>query len=90
MKTFRDLQVGDLIFEIDYFSDVIRISKINEIQYFGLGDIYFHLSVVLGKYFPSLLYISSKELDNTIRDNVVSIVFANESDFLKAIENENI
>ena len=89
MKTFRDLQIGDFIFEIDYFSGINRISKINEIQYFGF-DIYFHLNVVLGNYFPSLLYISSKELDNTIRDNVVSIVFANESDFLKAIENENL
>lgn len=89
MKTFRDLQVGDLIFEIDYFSDINRISKINKIQYFA-GDIYFHLNTVLGNSFLPLLYISSKELDNTIRDNVVSIVFANESDFLKAIENENL
>lgn len=90
MKTFRDLQVGDLIFEIDYFSGISRISKIDEIQPF-FGDIYFHLNVVLGNYFStSLLYISSKELDNTISDNTISIVFANESDFLKAIENENI
>lgn len=89
MKTFRDLQVGDLIFEIDYFSGINRISKINKIQYF-VGDVYFHLNTVLGNSFLPLLYISSKELDNTIRDNVVSIIFANESDFLKAIENENV
>lgn len=90
MKTFRDLQVGDLIFEIDYLNSTGRISKINEIHHFGLGDTYFYLNVVVGNPFFPTLYISSKELDNTIRDNVVSIIFANESDFLKAIENENV
>ena len=90
MKTFRDLQVGDLIFEIDYFSGVSRISKINEIHHFGCVDTYFYLNVILGNPLFPVVCIFSNEMDSTIRDSVASIVFANESDFLKAIENENI
>ena len=90
MKTFRDLQVGDLIFEIDYFSGVSRISKINKIYHFGYGDTYFYLNVILGNLLFPVVCIFSNEMDSTIRDSVASIVFANESDFLKAIENENV
>lgn len=90
MKTFRDLQVGDLIFEINYFNSTSRISKIDRIYHFGFGDTYFYLNVVLGNPFFPTVCIYSRELDNTIKDNVVHIIFANESDFLKAIENENV
>ena len=92
MKTFRDLQVGDLIFEANRHNNVSRISKITKIRHFQSmysAETYFYLDIVLGDSFPAVTCVPDRDLNNTISKHISWSVFANESDFLKAIENEN-
>ena len=95
MKTFKDLKVGDLIFEVDHRDKIANIGRIRNISQPQLYDgnlIIFVFNVIVGRATVAVTAVHKKNLDKyycTEFEGDIT-VFSNESDFLNYLINESI